>query len=101
LKFRSTLIVHWAFFLSSFGDIAHWSMARAPIARAAELKRLMADMVTGVGWVTVYVLKVAVPAVPAVLRYVVTVVAVPVTSLASPAATEFTAVGRNLKQFQV
>jgi hypothetical protein len=34
-------------------DIAHWSMARAPIATATELKRLMADLVvTGVGWVT-------------------------------------------------
>jgi len=40
------------------GDIAHCSMARAPIATATELKRLMADLVVvvvatvGVGWVT-------------------------------------------------
>ena len=30
------------------GDIAHWSMARAPIATATELKRLMADLVVTV-----------------------------------------------------
>lgn len=35
------------------------------------------------------------------LRYVVTVVAVPVTSLASAVATDVVAEGRNLKQFQV
>ena len=50
------------------GDIAHWSMARAPIATATELKRLMADLVTGVGWVTVKLLNLAAEAVPAALK---------------------------------
>ena len=51
------------------GDIAHWSIARAPIATATELKRLMADLVvTGVGWVTVKLLNLAAEAVPAALK---------------------------------
>jgi len=55
------------------GDIAHWSMARAPIATATELKRLMADLVVvvatvGVGWVTVKLLNLAAEAVPAALK---------------------------------
>ena len=49
-------------------------MARAPIATATELKRLMADLVTvtvvtvGVGWVTVKLLNLAAEAVPAALK---------------------------------
>ena len=52
------------------GDIAHWSIARAPIATATELKRLMADLVvvTGVGWETVKLLNLAALAVPRPLK---------------------------------